>query len=108
MVTGKLLWVFHTIPRPGEFGYDTWPKDAYKYMGGVDVWGEITVDEKRGIVYFPVRRPSTSFMAETGQATIFTPIVCSRWTPARVSSSGITRRFTTMSGITIQIPPRSW
>ena len=53
VVTGKLLWVFHTIPRPGEFGYDTWPKDAYKYMGGVDVWGEITVDEKRGIVYLP-------------------------------------------------------
>lgn len=54
VVTGKLLWVFHTIPHPGEFGYDTWPKDAYKYMGGVDVWGEITVDEKRGIAYFPV------------------------------------------------------
>ncbi len=53
-VSGKLLWVFHTIPRPGEFGYDTWPKDAYKYMGGVDVWGEITVDENRGIAYFPV------------------------------------------------------
>ncbi|MBV9746022.1 MAG: PQQ-binding-like beta-propeller repeat protein [Acidobacteriia bacterium] len=52
--TGKLAWVFHTIPRPGELGYDTWPKDAYKYMGGVDVWGEITVDEKRGIAYFPV------------------------------------------------------
>jgi quinoprotein glucose dehydrogenase len=54
VVTGKLLWVFHTIPRPGEEGYDSWPKDAYKYMGGVDVWGEITVDEKRGIAYFPV------------------------------------------------------
>lgn len=54
VVTGKLLWVFHTIPRPGEFGYDSWPKDAYKYMGGVDVWGEITVDPKHGIAYFPV------------------------------------------------------
>jgi quinoprotein glucose dehydrogenase len=53
VVTGKLVWVFHTIPRPGEFGYDTWPKDAYTYMGGVDVWGEITVDAKRGIAYFP-------------------------------------------------------
>jgi len=52
--TGKIRWTFHTIPHPGEFGYDTWPKDAYKYMGGVDVWGEITVDEKRGIAYFPV------------------------------------------------------
>jgi quinoprotein glucose dehydrogenase len=54
VVSGKLVWVFHTIPRPGEFGYDTWPKDAYKYMGGVDVWGEITVDEQRGIAYFPM------------------------------------------------------
>lgn len=52
--TGELAWVFHTIPRPGEAGYETWPKDAYKYMGGVDVWGEFTIDEKRGIVYFPV------------------------------------------------------
>jgi quinoprotein glucose dehydrogenase len=51
VLTGKLLWVFHTIPRPGEYGYDTWPKSAYEYMGGVDVWGEFIVDEKRGIVY---------------------------------------------------------
>jgi len=53
VVNGKLVWVFHTIPRPGEYGYESWPKDAYKYMGGVDVWGEFTVDVKRGIVYFP-------------------------------------------------------
>jgi len=53
VVTGKLAWVFHTIPRPGEFGADTWPRNAYEYMGGVDVWGEITVDAKRGIVYLP-------------------------------------------------------
>lgn len=52
--TGKLVWIFHTIPHPGEMGYETWPKDAWKYMGGVDVWGEFTIDEKRGIVYFPV------------------------------------------------------
>lgn len=51
VLTGKLVWVFHTIPRPGEYGYDTWPKDAYKYMGGVDVWGEFTIDVKRGIAY---------------------------------------------------------
>jgi len=57
VVTGKLLWIFHTISRPGEFGYDTWPKDAYKYMGGVDTWGEITVDSERGIVYLPVASP---------------------------------------------------
>jgi quinoprotein glucose dehydrogenase len=50
-VSGKLVWVFHTIPRPGEAGYDTWPKSAYEYMGGVDVWGEISVDTARGIAY---------------------------------------------------------
>jgi quinoprotein glucose dehydrogenase len=54
VVTGKFLWVFHTVPRPGEPGYDTWPKNAYKYMGGVDAWGELTVDEKHGIVFVPL------------------------------------------------------
>lgn len=53
VVTGKLAWVFHTVPRPGEPGDNTWPKDAWKYLGGVDVWGEITLDTKRGIVYLP-------------------------------------------------------
>ncbi len=41
VLTGKLVWTFHTVPRPGEFGYDTWPKDAWKYIGGVNTWGEI-------------------------------------------------------------------
>jgi quinoprotein glucose dehydrogenase len=54
VVTGKVLWVFHTVPRPGEAYYDTWPKNAYKYMGGVDAWGELTVDEKHGIVFVPL------------------------------------------------------
>jgi quinoprotein glucose dehydrogenase len=54
VVTGKLVWIFHTIPQPGEYGYETWPKDAYKYVGGANTWGEITVDEERGIAYFPV------------------------------------------------------
>ena len=54
VVTGKLVWVFHTIPRPGEFGYNTWPPNAYKYMGGVDAWGELTIDEKNGIVFVPL------------------------------------------------------
>jgi quinoprotein glucose dehydrogenase len=53
VITGKLTWSFHTIPHPGEFGYDTWPKDAWKYAGGANTWGEITLDEKRGIAYFP-------------------------------------------------------
>jgi quinoprotein glucose dehydrogenase len=59
--TGKLVWTFHTIPHPGEEGYDTWPKDAWKYAGGTNTWGEITVDEKRGIAYFPTGSPTYDY-----------------------------------------------
>jgi len=55
--TGKLVWTFHTIPHPGEYGYETWPKDAWRYSGGVNAWGEISIDEKRGIGYFPLGSP---------------------------------------------------
>ncbi len=51
--TGKLVWIFHTVPHPGEYGYDTWPKDAWRYAGGTNTWGEISVDRKRAIAYFP-------------------------------------------------------
>jgi quinoprotein glucose dehydrogenase len=61
VITGKMVWVFHTIPHPGEFGYATWPKEAYKYIGGVNTWCEITVDEKRGIAYFPVGSPTYDY-----------------------------------------------
>ena len=54
VLTGKLVWTFHTIPRPGEFGYDTWPPDAWKTAGGANTWAEFSVDEKRGIGYFPL------------------------------------------------------
>ena len=59
--TGKLAWTFHTVPRPGEFGYETWPKDAWKYIGGVNNWGEMTVDTRRGIVYIPLGSPTYDF-----------------------------------------------
>jgi len=51
--TGKLEWVFHTIPQPGEFGHDTWPKDAWKTVGGANSWSGMSLDENRGIVYVP-------------------------------------------------------
>src|SRR5579864_5616517 len=59
--SGKLAWTFHTIPRPGEFGYDTWPKDAWKRVRGANVWGEFSVDEKRGIVYAPTASAKYNF-----------------------------------------------
>jgi quinoprotein glucose dehydrogenase len=58
VLSGKLLWTFHTVPRPGEFGYETWPPDAWKYTGGINTWGEIAIDEKRAIGYFPLGSPT--------------------------------------------------
>jgi len=51
--TGKMRWIFHTIPHPGEFGYETWPKDAWTYSGAANNWAGMTVDEKRGLVFAP-------------------------------------------------------
>jgi quinoprotein glucose dehydrogenase len=51
--TGKLGWVFHTIPRPGEAGYETWPKDAWKTAGAANNWAGMALDSKRGILYVP-------------------------------------------------------
>jgi quinoprotein glucose dehydrogenase len=56
-----MRWIFHTIPQPGEFGYETWPPEAYRYAGGANCWGEITVDEERGIAYFPLGSPTYDY-----------------------------------------------
>lgn len=59
--TGELVWKFHTIPRPGEFGYETWPKDAWRYAGGANAWGDLTVDVENGIVFIPTGSPTYDF-----------------------------------------------
>ncbi len=61
VVTGQMVWTFHTVPHPGEPGYDTWPPGAWKYIGGTNTWGEISIDEKRGIAYFPTGSPTYDF-----------------------------------------------
>ncbi|MGB5236933.1 MAG: PQQ-binding-like beta-propeller repeat protein [Flavobacteriaceae bacterium] len=53
LVSGELEWIFHTIPQPGEYGYDTWPAQAYKTTGGANNWAGMALDEERGIVYVP-------------------------------------------------------
>jgi quinoprotein glucose dehydrogenase len=53
VLSGKLLWTFHSVPRPGEFGDDTWPKEMLPTAGGVHNWNELTVDEPNGIVFVP-------------------------------------------------------
>jgi quinoprotein glucose dehydrogenase len=59
--TGKRLWIFHTIPKKGEFGYDTWLKDSAEYTGNTGVWTQITVDVQFGLVYLPVESPTSDY-----------------------------------------------
>ncbi|WP_315815803.1 hypothetical protein [Paraflavitalea speifideaquila] len=60
--TGKLQWIFHTIPQPGEFGYDSWDDPiAYKHIGGANSWGGFSLDEQRGILFAPTGSASFDF-----------------------------------------------
>jgi quinoprotein glucose dehydrogenase len=59
--SGKLRWSFHTIPRPGEFGYETWPKDAWKTSGAANNWAGMTADVERGVVYVPTGSAAFDF-----------------------------------------------
>ncbi len=59
--TGEIRWTFHTIPRPGEFGYDTWPPAAYTYIGGANNWAGMAVDEERGIAFIPTGSAAFDF-----------------------------------------------
>lgn len=61
VVTGKVRWVFHVIPNPGEVGYESWPAEAYKKQGGVHNWSESTVDEQRGIAFINLGSPRFDF-----------------------------------------------
>ncbi len=59
--TGKLRWSFHTIPHPGEFGYNTWPRDAWKTSGAANNWAGMTLDPQRGILYVPTGSAAFDF-----------------------------------------------
>ena len=68
--SGKLRWSFHTIPRPGEFGYDTWPKDAWKTSGAANNWAGMTVDGSAGLSTFPLAQRRLISTAPTASGTI--------------------------------------
>ena len=59
--TGKRLWIFHTIPRPGEFGNDTWLNDSWSYTGNAGVWAQMSVDEELGLAYLPIELPTGDY-----------------------------------------------
>jgi quinoprotein glucose dehydrogenase len=59
--TGKRLWIFHTIPRPGEFGNETWENDSWSYTGNTGVWTVMSADQELGYVYLPIETPTNDF-----------------------------------------------
>ena len=59
--TGEMKWIFHTIPQPGEFGYNTWNEDSYKKVGGCNAWSGLSLDNKRGIVFAATGAPAFDF-----------------------------------------------
>ncbi len=65
VATGKQRWIFHTIPQPGEFGYETWPPDAYKISGGANAWAGVTLDPALGMVFAATGSASFDFYGVT-------------------------------------------
>ena len=78
--TGRQKWTFHTLPHPGEFGYDTWPADAWKYSGGANAWSGLSLDERRGYVYAATGSASYDFYGanRTGDDLFANSILCLR------------------------------
>jgi quinoprotein glucose dehydrogenase len=105
---GKLEWTFHTIPLPGEPGYETWPKDAYKYAGGVNDWAGMSVDTKRGMVFLALGSPSYDFYGADRKGKICTAIVWWHFDAKTGNTSGITNSFTMIYGTTTCPHLRIW
>ena len=59
--TGEMEWIFHTVPKPGEFGYDTWPPESYKSAGGCNAWAGLSIDKERGMVFAATGAPTFDF-----------------------------------------------
>ena len=59
--TGKLIWTFHTVPHPGEFGNETWSVDSWKDRMGTNVWSMMSVDQARGMIFLPIGSPAYDF-----------------------------------------------
>ena len=99
--TGKRLWIFHTIPKPGEFGYDTWENDSALKNGNNGVWAQMSADLELGLVYCPSKCRRAIITAATGRATRCSTRASSRSTSRPGSANGTTRSSITAYGITI-------
>jgi len=99
--TGKLIWRFHTIAQPGEFGGDTWEADAAKGRGGANMWSIPTVDTERGIASSPSPRPRTTITAAIAKERAFLAIPWLRWMRLPAKGYGTFKQSITIFGTTI-------
>ena len=96
--TGKRLWIFHTIPQRGEFGYDTWLEGSAEYNGNTGVWAQMSADPELGLVYVPVEMPTGDYYGGNRPGDTSLPTASSRSTSRPESASGTTRRCITTCG----------
>ena len=107
--TGKLRWMFHTIPHPGEFGYETWPKEAYKISGGANAWAGLSVDAKLGMVFAATGSASFDFYGSNRIGdNLFADCVLALDARTGRSDLAFSRRSSTTSGISIFPPRLAW
>ena len=98
--TGKLVWTFHTIPRPGETGHQSWEGDSWKDRTGANVWSTMSVDVERGLVFLPIGSASYDFYGGDRKGTDLFEIPWSLSKPQPASLSGTSRWFITTFGTT--------
>ena len=106
--TGKRLWIFHTIPKPQEFGYNTWENGAADYTGNTGVWAQISVDEKLGLAYLPVEFPLVIITVVTGPVKACSQKALWQSILRLVKGNGTINLFTTESGILTSRARQSW
>ena len=107
--TGKERWRFHTVPRPGEFGHDTWEGDGWKDRGGANAWSGLTVDESRGLVFAGLGSAAFDFYGGDRHGdNLFGNSTIALDARTGVSGSGTSRRRVTTSGTWTCRPRRCW
>ena len=106
--TGKIRWTFHTIPQPGEFGYDTWPSDAYTRVGAANAWSGISVDKERGLVFLPTGSAAFDFWGGNRHgANLFANCLLALKADTG-NASGTSRRSITTCGTATFLPRQCW
>ena len=106
--TGERRWVFFTIPQSNDdFGADTWEDESWRYTGHANVWGLMSLDAERGLLYVPTSTPSGDYWGGRRLGRTCSPSRWCAWTRGRASGSGTSRRCTTGCGTTISTRRRT-